>query len=109
MVLYLGKVMEIADRGSLYHKPRHPYTQALLSAVPVPDPDIERTRQRIHLTGDLPSALGPPPGCVFHTRCPFVQDRCRQEIPALETLDALHSVACHRWREIDAPPPIAPA
>jgi oligopeptide transport system ATP-binding protein len=101
MVLYLGKVMEIAARHSLYDSPRHPYTQALLSAVPVPDPDIERQRVRIHVTGELPSAIHPPDGCVFHTRCPHVQERCRTEIPALSTVNIHHEVACHRWQEID--------
>ncbi len=102
MVLYLGKVMEIAPRHALYDTPRHPYTQALLSAVPVPDPDIERRRVRIPLTGELPSARHPPGGCVFHTRCPHVQDRCRTESPALSEVDAGHIVACHRWKEIGA-------
>ncbi|MDR3438372.1 oligopeptide/dipeptide ABC transporter ATP-binding protein [Telmatospirillum sp.] len=100
MVLYLGRVMEIADRQSLYHAPRHPYTQALLSAVPVPDPEIERQRQRIHLVGELPSPLNPPSGCVFHTRCPFASERCQREMPALAAIDALHTVACHHWQEI---------
>jgi oligopeptide transport system ATP-binding protein len=102
MVLYLGKVMEIAPRHALYDTPRHPYTQALLSAVPVPDPDIERQRLRIPLSGDLPSPLHPPGGCVFHTRCPHVQERCRTEIPRLSNVDACHTVACHRWKEIGA-------
>lgn len=109
MVLYLGKVMEIADRHSLYDTPRHPYTQALLSAVPVPDPEIERQRVRIHLSGDLPSPLHPPEGCVFHTRCPYVQDRCRTEVPALSSVESRHGVACHRWADIDAFKLIAPA
>jgi oligopeptide transport system ATP-binding protein len=100
LVLYLGKVMEIADRDSLYHTPRHPYTQALLSAVPVPDPDLERTRRRIRLVGELPSPLNPPKGCVFHTRCRFASDRCRSESPALGTIEAMHSVACHHWQQI---------
>jgi oligopeptide transport system ATP-binding protein len=103
MVLYLGKVMEIADRDSLYDRPRHPYTQALLSAVPVPDPDIERNRWRVRLSGDLPSPVHPPQGCVFHTRCPHVEDRCRSEEPSLDATDNRHHVACHRWREIGAP------
>jgi oligopeptide transport system ATP-binding protein len=102
MVLYLGKVMEIADRDSLYASPRHPYTQALLSAVPIPDPEIERRRSRVRLIGDLPSALHPPQGCVFHTRCPHAIDRCRTEEPSLDAADKRHHVACHRWREIGA-------
>jgi oligopeptide transport system ATP-binding protein len=100
LVLYLGKVMEIADRDSLYHTPRHPYTQALLSAVPVPDPVVERTRRRIRLVGELPSPLTPPKGCVFHTRCRFATERCAAESPALETIEAMHSVACHHWQQI---------
>ncbi len=102
MVLYLGKVMEIAPRQALYETPRHPYTQALLSAVPVPDPDLERRRLRIPLSGELPSPLHPPAGCVFHTRCPHVQERCRTEVPSLSTAGADHTVACHRWKEIGA-------
>ncbi|HXP97705.1 MAG TPA: oligopeptide/dipeptide ABC transporter ATP-binding protein [Telmatospirillum sp.] len=102
MVLYLGRVMEIADRDSLYERPRHPYTQALLSAVPIPDPDLERRRGRVRLTGELPSALHPPTGCVFHTRCSHAQDRCRLEEPPLDSADSRHGVACHRWKEIGA-------
>ncbi len=100
MVLYLGKVMEIGGRGSLYDTPRHPYTRALLSSVPVPDPDIERRRTRIHLTGELPSPLNPPAGCVFHTRCPFANERCRSEVPRLEAVQDGHTVACHHWRTL---------
>ena len=95
MVLYLGKVMEIADRGSLYAAPAHPYTRALLSAVPVPDPDIERNRQRVGLIGELPSPLNPPSGCVFRTRCPLAVERCASEVPALRQMSATHQVACH--------------
>ncbi|PKU22466.1 ABC transporter ATP-binding protein [Telmatospirillum siberiense] len=104
MVLYLGKVMEIAGRDSLYGAPRHPYTRALLSAVPVPDPDVERNRRRFHLIGDLPSPLDPPKGCVFHTRCPHAVDRCRTEVPDLSGLEGRHHVACHLWRELEFSP-----
>lgn len=95
VVMYLGKVMEQADKKDLFMSPRHPYTKALLSAVPVPDPHIGRARERIILAGDLPSPMNPPSGCVFNTRCWKVQDRCRTEIPALVQLAPRQLVACH--------------
>jgi oligopeptide transport system ATP-binding protein len=99
MVLYLGKVAELAERDEIYRNPLHPYTQALLSAVPVPDPDFERGKKRISLTGDLPSPINPPSGCVFHTRCPISLPRCAAEAPLLENATATHTVSCHRWTE----------
>jgi oligopeptide transport system ATP-binding protein len=95
-VMYLGKMMEMADRNELYENPLHPYTKALLSAVPVPDPSVEVGRERIILTGDVPSPLRPPPGCVFHTRCPIVIDECRQVLPEWRDVGGGHYVACHR-------------
>ncbi len=93
-VMYLGKIMEIAPTTDLYAAPHHPYTKALLSAVPVPDPHTERTRERILLHGDLPSPMNPPTGCVFNTRCWKAQDRCRIDEPELLQIGA-SSVACH--------------
>ena len=95
-VMYLGKLMELADRNELYDNPLHPYTKALLSAVPVPDPSVEVHRERIILTGDVPSPLRPPPGCVFHTRCPIAIEECRQVIPDWRDVGGGHMVACHR-------------
>jgi oligopeptide/dipeptide ABC transporter ATP-binding protein len=93
-VMYLGKVMEIADRDALYSAPQHPYTQALLEAVPIPDPRLERERGRTPLGGEIPSPLEPPSGCVFHTRCPRADERCRREIPVLREIRPLHYAAC---------------
>ena len=93
-VMYLGKIMELAPTADLYATPHHPYTTALLSAVPLPDPRSERTRERIILQGDLPSPVNPPQGCVFNTRCWKAQDKCRTEVPQLIQLGA-SQVACH--------------
>jgi oligopeptide transport system ATP-binding protein len=98
MVLYLGKVMELADRESLYRAPRHPYTQALIAAVPIPDPDKERAKPRVILAGDPPSPLNPPSGCVFRTRCPKATEVCARDVPTLESAGSGHEVACHHWR-----------
>jgi peptide/nickel transport system ATP-binding protein len=92
-VMYLGKIVELADRRSLFGEPHHPYTRALLSAVPVPDPTAKR--ERIILTGDVPSPINPPSGCRFHTRCPYVFDRCRVEEPVLRPIRDGHRSACH--------------
>ena len=101
-VMYLGHIVEVADRNELYENPLHPYTKALLSAVPIPDPAIEATRERIILTGDVPSPMNPPPGCVFHTRCPVMIDDCQLEMPELREVEPNHWVACIRaegWNE----------
>ncbi len=92
--MYLVKIMELAPTSSLYIEPHHPYTKALLSSVPIPDPVLERGREQIVLTGDLPSPSNPPSGCVFNTRCWKVQDRCLTEEPALLTVGS-SQVACH--------------
>jgi len=94
-VMYLGKIMELAIRDELYDHPLHPYTQALVSAVPVPDPEIEMEREQIILTGDVPSPSNPPSGCVFHTRCMLTEERCKCEIPEFREVSSGHFVACH--------------
>ena len=94
VVMYLGRVMEIADRDSLYSEPLHPYTKALLNAVPIPDPQLERERARSVLGGEVPSPLDPPPGCVFHTRCPLATQECREVVPGLREIKPMHFAAC---------------
>ncbi|HTU83723.1 MAG TPA: dipeptide ABC transporter ATP-binding protein [Candidatus Acidoferrales bacterium] len=97
-VMYVGKIVELADRDELYHNPLMPYTQALLSAIPIPDPVLEKRRKRIVLTGDIPSPVNPPSGCRFHTRCPVAFDRCTKEEPAFAEYAPGHFAACH-WVE----------
>ncbi len=98
-VMYLGRIVEIADSEILFADPRHPYTQALLSAVPVPDPEIERRRPHRPVTGEIPNPADPPDGCVFHPRCPFADARCRREPPALRAVGDGHEAACHRLED----------
>jgi len=94
-VMYLGRIVELADRQALYEDPLHPYTRALLSAVPIPDPQLEARRERTVLRGEVPSPLNPPAGCVFHPRCPIAINRCAAEIPPLREIKPGHWAACH--------------
>ncbi len=106
-VMYLGSLVELAESWELSRHPLHPYTQNLLSAVPVPDPELSRSRQRAVLQGDIPSPIHPPAGCRFHTRCPYAAGRCREEVPLLREHDPGHWAACHLLGETapaDNPP-----
>ncbi|MFZ3560849.1 MULTISPECIES: ABC transporter ATP-binding protein [unclassified Streptomyces] len=108
-VMYLGQIVELAPTRELFADPKHPYTQALLSAAPVPDPATQRSRERIVLSGELPSPLAPPAGCRFHTRCPLAVDRCRTEVPALRVLEGGREVSCHLVAEDGTAPDAASA
>jgi peptide/nickel transport system ATP-binding protein len=102
-VMYLGSIVEVSPADELYTAPLHPYTISLLSAVPIPDPEVERRRETILLAGDLPSPANPPPACRFHTRCPYIQPtRCREDVPPLRQLSTGHEVACHWAEDIQA-------
>lgn len=100
MVMYLGKIVEITTSENLYRCPRHPYTQALLSAIPIPDPCAAEKKVRIPIEGEIPSPVNPPRGCRFQNRCPYAAEICREAEPALEEIEKEHSVACHRWDEV---------
>jgi oligopeptide transport system ATP-binding protein len=98
-VMYLGRIVELGEAAEVFEHPQHPYTRALVSAVPIPDPERERHRRRLVLTGDPPSPMNPPGGCAFHPRCPFAEDVCRTEVPGLKR-QAGREVACVRLDEI---------
>jgi oligopeptide/dipeptide ABC transporter ATP-binding protein len=94
-VMYLGRIVERAPAEELFRRPLHPYTETLLSAIPIPDPVVEKQRKRLAVVGEVPSPLAPPPGCHFHPRCPIAKDRCKIEPPLLRELAPRHTVACH--------------
>lgn len=105
IVMYLGKIVEVGDKKSIFENPKHPYTKALLSAIPVPDPEPEAKQERIILQGDVPSPIDPPTGCRFHTRCPFATEKCKKEEPKLRSEERMkegHLGACHYMEEIEA-------
>ena len=98
-VMYLGHLVELTDSDSLYENPKHPYTQALLSAIPIPDPDVEEKRERTILEGELPSPIDPPSGCVFRTRCPMAMEACATTNPVWQAVGDNHFVACHLYND----------
>ncbi|MBN8234229.1 ATP-binding cassette domain-containing protein [Halobacillus kuroshimensis] len=100
-VMYLGHLVELTTSDQLYKKPLHPYTKALLSAIPIPDPDLEDEREQMIIEGEIPSPIDPPSGCVFRTRCPAAMDRCAKEVPKWQEVESGHHVACHLYNEDD--------
>ena len=94
-VMYLGRIVELGGSKTVIEQPLHPYTQALISAVPIPDPMHEQARTRLILSGEMPSPVDPPSGCPFHTRCPIREERCKTEVPTLREIESGHQVACH--------------
>jgi oligopeptide/dipeptide ABC transporter ATP-binding protein len=102
MVMYLGKVMEISPAEELYHKPIHPYTSALMSSIPIPDPKLNRERERTVVSGEPPNPINPPPGCRFHTRCPRATDVCRTSEPPLTAYPGGHLAACHHPQNVSS-------
>jgi len=99
--MYVGKVVEVAETGDIFDNPQHPYTEALLSAVPKPDPRLRDREWRIVLRGDVPDPANPPSGCYFHTRCPYAEERCKDEEPFLRELRPGHHAACHFSEDLD--------
>ena len=99
--MYLGKMVELADADEIYDKPLHPYSKSLISAVPVPDPQVARANKRIVLKGDIPSPLNAPSGCPFRTRCPYATEVCAESMPEFNEVSKGHFVACHRTAEIN--------
>jgi len=102
-IMYAGQLVEVADKDAVYDNPSHPYTQALLSAVPIPDPVIESKRKRVAVAGDVPNLIDPPPGCRFTSRCPYARERCHEETPEMRPIAVGHEAACHFVEDI---PPI---
>jgi len=101
-VMYVGKIVEVTDRNEIFENPLHPYTRALLSSIPIPDPVLEKRRTRMILIGDVPSPVNPPSGCRFNPRCPYAEDNCRTDEPPLTEVRPRHFVACHYWDEVEA-------
>ena len=100
-VMYVGKIVEVTDRNEIFENPLHPYTRALLSSIPIPDPILEKRRSRMILIGDVPSPVNPPPGCRFNPRCPYAEDNCKVDEPVLTEVRTGHFVACHYWDEVE--------